>query len=402
MPQNKKHHYVPKFYLKRFTPNERLINIYNLKAKRKILGASLSDQCYKDYMYGKDGQTESALGHLEGEVSALLRKIDEIESLPEPMTEDHLTMLVHILIQHGRTMYAQEEVDEIFDKMTKEGWGDYFKEQHGIDIGKFKISMKDSARYSVQINLRMYPLLMDLHYKLLINQTNVEFIASDNPVVFYNQLFSFRPVGGSCGTASKGLQIFLPLDPRKLLILYDPYVYRVGGNYIAIPITNPQDVYELNALQMCSARDNVYFSDPSTNLDALRKKATPFLRSVKADVRSMPIPGPNPKRREKFVAMHRKDVQTNLSVSQITLRGAAKKWLKDFRKNRYQPVAVPRDKQMIDDWKEFEKACEHGKYKASEFIHFMVDKYHEQWEREAEAKGLVGKMNQENRWSGLN
>jgi len=106
MPQNKKHHYVPKFYLKRFTPNERLINIYNLKAKRKILGASLSDQCYKDYMYGKDGQTEGALSQIEGEVSALFKKIDEIESLPKPMTEEHLTLLVHILIQHGRTMYA--------------------------------------------------------------------------------------------------------------------------------------------------------------------------------------------------------------------------------------------------------------------------------------------------------
>jgi len=124
----------------------------------------------------------------------------------------------------------QEEVDEIFDKITKEGWGDYFKEQHDIDISKFKISMKDSARYSVQMNMRMYPLLMDLHYKLLINQTNVEFIASDNPVVFYNQLFSFRPVGSSCGTASKGLQIFLPLDQENCWSFTTP-------TYIALEAT---------------------------------------------------------------------------------------------------------------------------------------------------------------------
>jgi hypothetical protein len=46
--------------------------------------------------------------------------------------------------------------------MTKESWGEYFKEQHDIDINKFKITMKDSARFSVQMSMRMYPLLLDL------------------------------------------------------------------------------------------------------------------------------------------------------------------------------------------------------------------------------------------------
>ena len=173
-------------------------------------------------MYGTDGQTENALSLIEGETSKLFKQIDEIISLPKPLTEQHLTMLLHILIQHGRTKYATEELDEITDKMTKETWGEYFKEQHGIDINKFKITMKDSARFSVQMSMRMYPLLMDLHYKLLVNQTAVDFIVSDNPVVHYNQLFNFKRVFGSAGTASKGLQIFLPLDPRKTLVLYDP------------------------------------------------------------------------------------------------------------------------------------------------------------------------------------
>lgn len=391
MPQNKKHHYVPKFYLRRFTPNERLINIYNLKARRKIIGASLSDQCYKDYMYGKDGQTEKALCVIEGEASKLFKRIDAIISLPKPLTEQHLTMLLHILIQHGRTKYATEEMDEITDKMTKETWAEYFKEQHNIDINRFRITMKDSARFSVQMSMRMYPLLMDLHYKLFVNQTNVEFIASDNPVVYYNQLFNFRPVLGSAGTASKGLQIFLPLDPRKTLVLYDPAVYRVGGNWIAIPVTNPQDVYELNTLQMCSALDNVYFQDNDINMVALHKKADPYMRAAKATVQSMPVAGSPPERRHKFVAMYKSDINTSLNLSMIALRGSARKWRADFRKERYQPVAVPRDRRMVDDWKEFDKACEAGRYTASEYIQFMFDKYGEQWEREEGAEAAAKK-----------
>ncbi len=392
MPQNKKHHYVPKFYLKRFTPNERLINIYNLKARRKIIGASLSDQCYKDYMYGKDGQTENALCLIEGETSKLLKQIDQIISLPKPLTEQHLTMLLHILIQHGRTKYATEELDEITDKMTKETWGEYFKEQHDIDINKFKITMKDSARFSVQMSMRMYPLLMDLHYKLLVNQTDVEFIASDNPVVHYNQLFNFRRVLGSAGTASKGLQIFLPLDPWKTLVLYDPAVYRVGGNWVAIPVTNPQDVYELNTLQVCSALDNVYFQDEHINVVALHKKADPYMRAAKATVHSMPVAGKPLEERHKIVAMHKADINTNLNLSMITLRGSAKKWRADFRKEKYQPVAVPRDKRLVDDWKEFDKACEAGKYTPSEYMQFMFDKYGEQWEREDAAEAAEKKQ----------
>jgi hypothetical protein len=392
MPQNKKQHYVPKFYLKRFTPNERLINLYNLKSRRKIIGASLSGQCSKDYMYGTDGQTENALSLIEGETSKLFKQIDEIISLPKPLTEQHLTMLLHILIQHGRTKYATEELDEITDKMTKETWGAYFKEQHGIDINKFKITIKDSARFSVQMSMRMYPLLMDLHYKLLVNQTAVDFIVSDNPVVHYNQLFNFRRVFGSAGTASKGLQIFLPLDPRKTLVLYDPAVYRVGGNWVAIPVTNPQDVYELNTLQMCSALDNVYFRDEHTNLIALHKKADPYMRAAKATVYSMPLAGKPVEERQRIVAMHKADINTNLNLSMITLRGSAKKWRTDFIKERYQPVAVPRDKRLVDDWKEFDKACEEGKYTPSEYVRYMFDKYGEQWEREEVAETAAKKQ----------
>jgi hypothetical protein len=91
--------------------------------------------------------------------------------------------------------------------------------------------------------MRVYPLLLDLHNKLLINKTSVEFITSDHPIVMYNQLLTFRTFGSNCGVACKGLQIFYPLDPKKVLMLYDGQIYRVGSKRIAIDITNPQDEY---------------------------------------------------------------------------------------------------------------------------------------------------------------
>jgi hypothetical protein len=41
-------------------------------------------------------------------------------------------------------------------------------------------------------------------------------------------------------------------------------------------------------------------------------------------------------------AMHKADINTNLNLSMIALRGSARKWRADFRKEKYQPVVVPR------------------------------------------------------------
>jgi hypothetical protein len=54
---------------------------------------------------------------------------------------------------------------------------------------------------------------------------------------------------------------------------------------------------------------------------------------------------------------------------------------------KYQPAAVTRDQRQVEDWTEFEKACQEGKFQPSQFIHFMVDKYRAQWDREGEAEG---------------
>jgi hypothetical protein len=116
------------------------------------------------------------------------------------------------------------------------------------------------------------------------------------------------------------------------------------------------------------------------------------MRAAKATVHSMPVAGKPLEERHKIVAMHKADINTNLNLSMITLRGSARKWRADFRKEKYQPVAVPRDKRLVDDWKEFDKACEAGEYTPSEYMQFMFDKYGEQWKREEAAEAAAKKQ----------
>ncbi len=100
--------------------------------------------------------------------------------------------------------------------------------------------------------------------KLLENKTRRLFITSDNPSVQYNQfLEKRRPRGSNTGQASKGLQIFLTLGPRHMLMLYDGDVYQVGGSKhseVHIEVGLETDVEALNVLQAANADEVLYFS----------------------------------------------------------------------------------------------------------------------------------------------
>jgi Protein of unknown function (DUF4238) len=373
MPHNKKHHFVPRFYLKRFSVDGKSINLYNLKSAKKITRAKLKNQGYRDYFYGKTLTIEHAISVTEAEIAKLFRLIDQHRSLPPFCSPGHFTLIVHLLMQHGRTTYSADTTNEMFDKLTKQVWGEDLRKK-GFDPSRFTIGIKGAASYSLGMSVSLYPILVDLRCKLLLNRTNEEFVTSDNPVVLYNQLLSFRTFGSNCGLASKGLQIFLPLDPEKLLVLYDDATYRVGSDskeLIGIP--NARDVYELNALQTCSASENIYFRDSGFDAQALHRKALPYIRSRKVNVAAS-VPQPTAEGSSQLVASSIVDIRTNLSVSVITLKKSARRWRDDFRRLKTQPAVVIRNEGLRRAFDEFDAACQRKEYKPSEFARFIFDR----------------------------
>ena len=244
-----------------------------------------------------------------------------------------------------------------------------------MNINDYIVGIKDIAQYSMGIMTRYYPLLLDLGYKLLVNKTGVEFITSDNPVVMYNQLLSFRKIGSNTGMTSKGLLILFPVAPDKLIVLYDEDVYRVGGEgESVVHVTNEKDVYNLNALQACSCYENVYFMSPNQNVTALHRKAKPFLRKQKSNIKVFPGPREGDSTSE-YVMNSREDIRLNLHLSFLGLRKSAKEWRSSFEKLKMQPAAVLRNKSFHDDVEEFIASVDKGAYRANEFVKFMSEKY---------------------------
>jgi hypothetical protein len=260
MPANKKHHYVPRFYLKRFALNSRSLNLYNFRLARSIPEANLKTQCYRDYMYGKGGDQEQRLSQLEGAFAQLLRYMLPRGYLPPPMSPDHESLCIFTLLQCARTAYTSDAMDEMADGMWK---AILIKDPRVSEemLEKVRIALNDPANFTVATMLRFYHLMMDLEYKLLSAAPGSEFITSDNPVVMYNQLMEFERFGSSTGIASKGLQIFFPLSPTNMLYFYDSAVYACEPRRkICFTIPSKRDMDQLNALQVVSALENVYYA----------------------------------------------------------------------------------------------------------------------------------------------
>jgi len=374
MPDNKKHHYVPRFYLKRFSSDGRSICLWNIKNQIKIGSANLKHQCYKDYFYGKELKVEKALGLVESHAAHIFHLIDEYLAPPPYDSEEFLTLVLYMLMQYGRTAYSADALDEMNDKMMKHLFGP-IAEAEGIDLSKFTIGIKDSAQYSLGMVSQFYPLMLDLGCKLVLNETSTDFVASDNPVVLYNQLLSFRNHGSNTGLAAKGLQVFLPISSNKLLMFFDHESYSVGSmSKPFVRVTSLRDVYELNTLQMTSAYENVYFENPNFEIEPLARKATPFRRSQKSNMSIFPGEETESKRSE-LMATSRVDVRTNLKLSFVGLSRSAKLWRKRFRKLRFQPAVVVRNEELVDDHDNFMKKVDDGEFNPGDFFKYLSQKH---------------------------
>jgi hypothetical protein len=371
MPDNKKHHFVPKFYLKRFAADEGYINLFVLKTTKKVISANLRNQCYRDYFYGRDPDFEHALGGIEGEAASIFNRIAETNALPDNLDE-RLILLIFVLMQSARTAHAADQLNEMSDKLFKEIYRDHASLE-GIDLDLVNIWMAEPARYALTIATQHYPVLVDLEVRLLVNNTGEGFITSDNPVILYNQFMSFRRATSNTGYASKGLQIFFPVDAQRALLFFDPKVYSVKGEMgDLLSVHDVRDVYAMNTLQMCSAGSNVYFHDKHQNIEAIYRKAKPFIQTEKVKVRSF-TEKQTENHKTSIVMTSSLEVRTNIDLSFMRIRTSAKKWRETFKRTALQPAGVMRNEELYKASKDFLKQVAAKKYEMMEFPRYWQD-----------------------------
>ncbi len=259
------HHYVPQFYFRNFSPGGPEggdVRLINLARRKYIATTSIKGQCYRVGFHDYKPGLESALGKLEALAAPAIRGIISSGVPPEPRSQDHQALAAFTAIQRSRTHTAAVTSDKMADRMFKIAYEDEAK-RRGIDVSNYEIKSPFPVALPLGVAAKCSPLAMRLGVHVFVNETSEEFITSDNPVVAHNQYCEGINNRGVLGWYSTGIQIFLPVSPRHVVLLYDTRVYAVGmkKHRRASQIVDVSEVRSFNAFQIVVASENLYFRD---------------------------------------------------------------------------------------------------------------------------------------------
>jgi hypothetical protein len=253
VPAHRLQHFVPQFYLGNFAePSGRRMSLFLLAKRELVRGVTPQSQCRRPRYYDREPGLEAWLADLESDASVAIREVVRTNRPPARGSPSELDLLEFTLIQRGRTPAAEKFADAMVDEV-----GRLFPNARNLH----ETNPKDHLLFTMDVAEDSIDDVRDLALKLLYNTTDVEFITSDAPVVVHNQWSQQVEDRGTAGYLSSGLQIFLPVSPRHMLLFYDAKVYRVGRSTDrAVPIARRRDVENLNALQLNSAIASLYYS----------------------------------------------------------------------------------------------------------------------------------------------
>ncbi|WP_175011020.1 DUF4238 domain-containing protein [Burkholderia lata] len=371
MADKKKQHYVPQFYLRNFSWGEKRlpIKLFNIHRGEYFTAGNLKGQCYEDYFYGKDLVIEKMFETLEGRVSPIIDRITGGGVPPVRYSVDHDALLTFVLFQYGRTKHAGEAADEQVDRFAKAvlAKDERIEPEH---LDAVKISLKNPFALTLKAVSHSVPLVHDLGIKVAVNRTPIRFVTSDHPVVFYNQYAEEREIRSNTGFASRGLQIFYPVSPYHMVVLYDEAIYKIGGRKAtSVDVTSVTDVQQLNDLQWLNALENVYFDNtqPLNEIDRGSQRNTLRRNREKTIVKeSEPTVGADG-RVSSIVMVAKPEPKVGLRLEFLKCLKAMPDEERTFG------GLLVRDPDRVAIHQEFLKAVDKGGYKASEFGRFVLD-----------------------------
>lgn len=260
----KNQHFVPQFYLRNFSTDNKSISTFILKSEKFIEHASISKQASKDYFYSDDMMIEEGLSKIEADAAESINVILEAPLSPLSL-KDFARVLYFTVIQLGRTTAAADDNEESIKALCHEvqafsaRFGKNFPESPISYIPK-KPVLQPLILHALAFETGMFD---NLDYRILINKTTTPFITGDTPACLYNQ-FRERIGSFSYGIGSRGIQLYLPLSHLIAILFYDPQCYKVGfkkQSYFCIQ--NTCDINEFNKLIASSARNALFMSPPA-------------------------------------------------------------------------------------------------------------------------------------------
>jgi hypothetical protein len=211
-------------------------------------------------------------------------------------------------------------------------------------ISQYKLPTKDSPLFTIGMTNFFYQGIRDLKPHLIFSGNHRRFITSDNPVCKYNQYFEEIKNFGKLGAVSRGLQIFFPISPLYLVILYDKDIYQIMSSGNITNYITDNDVNALNLLQMINSENNIYFDCESFNEYLLKiKKSSGKFRNVEK-MKALKFGEIGKEDRSQLIVGFKETPNIHLDLSFIKIKRSSKKIpLAQRITNRYRKILAPYD-----------------------------------------------------------
>lgn len=266
MPAQKNQHYIPQFYQRLFSSDNKSVEAYLIN-NNKIVSSPIKSTASKDYMYSVNGEEKDGIGLeqilsiLESHISDTIKNVvaNPIQSIDGNY---RFWLLFSVLLQEGRTDLSSYNLQTVIYELQLQ-----ILNAQGLPNKTAENILKElyskPAPLSIDSTLANLSHCMDLELKVLVNNTSIGFITSDNPVCRWNYWFEERGVD-SLGWGSRGLVCYYPLSPKKGVLLYDNVVYESDvpdEDYLELRDVN--DVIVLNRAVFYYA-DNILLFEKSS------------------------------------------------------------------------------------------------------------------------------------------
>ena len=215
-------HYVPQFYLRKFQNDSGEVEVLDCKNRKILSPRSTSSVCYSKYFYAVETGVqddisqliEDALGQMENSVANNLDSITQNILNQKQITTDEkwiISLLMSMLWLRGPYMRNQittgsedilKQVNEkYFHMIDTDKWFEKFDKETGNttapEFRKEFIDMMQKGDYSLHFSNANHLQMLDTipnfanlfcgqNWRVYINESNLKFVTSDNPLVETN------------------------------------------------------------------------------------------------------------------------------------------------------------------------------------------------------------------------
>jgi hypothetical protein len=306
MPITKNQHYVPQFYLRKFSADRDRIHVFD-KVDKTVTHPRIKDTAAEYLFYnipaesirtGEVQSVEDALGQMEQlYAEAISELLDEVKTTGRftPGPTDRNQWIGHFLvIQFCRTPSFRNMMGTTMHELTAR----WVEDRNTLmrqsvargDIPSFEPLVAPKMEMSPLEHAKMMlngPVVREIYWRLfnhiwLIgdNQTAQPFYTSDAPVVRHAD-HGANPDGG-IGFDSLGVEIHLPLSSRFILLLFErdwftPVMAKLNSVEGDVWKLKAEEVDSYNSYQVHNSRRQVYCRDDAFDVVRMMIKETPEL-----------------------------------------------------------------------------------------------------------------------------